>query len=34
MSRLEFWSTSEGVHIVEICTDGTVRQVGILWSAA
>jgi hypothetical protein len=30
MTRLEYWQTSNGLHIVAIC-DGVVRQVGILW---
>lgn len=29
--RIEFWSTSEGMHIVATYEDGTVRQVGVLW---
>jgi hypothetical protein len=30
MGTLEFWPTSEGIHIVAI-RDGVVRQVGWLW---
>lgn len=30
MSRLEFWPTSNGTHIVLI-DNGIVRQVGVLW---
>jgi len=29
--RLEFWPTSEGVHVVEVHADGTVRLAGVLW---
>lgn len=28
---LHFWPTSEGVHVVEVYADGTVRLVGWLW---
>lgn len=28
---LDYWPTSEGVHIVAIYADRTVRQVGVLW---
>ena len=28
---IEFWPTSEGLHIVAIFADGTVRQIGVLW---
>jgi hypothetical protein len=28
--RIEFWKTSQGTDIVEIC-NGVVRQVGVLW---
>jgi hypothetical protein len=31
MTRIEFWPTSEGVHVVEINSDGTVRLAGVLW---
>lgn len=31
MTTLEFWPTSEGLHIVEITEDLYVRQVGVLW---
>lgn len=31
MPRLEFWPTSEGLHVVAVHPDGTVRQVGWLW---
>ena len=31
MDRIEFWPTSEGVHVVLITADGAVRQVGWLW---
>jgi len=30
MTRLEYWPTSNGLHIVAIC-DGVVRQIGVLW---
>lgn len=29
--RIEFWPTSEGLHVVAIDADGNVRQVGWLW---
>lgn len=31
MTRLEFWPTRDGVHVVEIHHDRTVRHVGVLW---
>jgi hypothetical protein len=31
MIRLEFWPTRDGVHVVEIHPDRTVRHVGVLW---
>ena len=30
-SRVEYWPASDGIHIVQIYADGTVRQIGWLW---
>jgi len=30
--RLDYWPTSEGIHLVAIDQQRNVRQVGVLWS--
>lgn len=29
--HIEYWPTSEGLHVVEIHDSGVVRWVGVLW---
>ncbi len=31
MTRIEYWPTSAGTHVVQVAPDGTVRVVGVLW---
>jgi hypothetical protein len=31
MTRIEFWPTRDGLHIVEIHPDRTIRHAGVLW---
>lgn len=31
MIRIDYWPTREGVHIVEIHADRTIRYAGVLW---
>jgi len=32
--KLDFWPTSEGIHVVAIDRQRNVRQVGVIWETA